>query len=138
MANTGLWECQKLIYNTLSEDTTLISLIDGLYDEPQTNNNYSYIVLGSDLLENTDNTLKRKGFDDTYTISIYTKPCSMGWNPAYTILNEINRLLNGKRLDMDDLYCLWCMNIGVEHEEQDEKRILHCNFRIWSQQKSLS
>lgn len=135
MINHGLWESQKVIYDNLSNDSIFMNLInDKLFDEQQTNQDYTYVCISDDVEEITDNTLNRLGFETIIRLSIYTKPYGLGWSTCYSILNEMNRLLNEKRLEMDNLSKLWIMNINVTHYKNKDKRILHCDYKVWSQQ----
>lgn len=135
---TALWENQKVLYNTLSADTTFMNLISNrLYDSLPTNTNYPYVYFGKPT-EIPWNNLNRIGFEDTFTLFIFTKPKGLGWYTAYTILDSMNSLLNVKRLSMNNLYLIWCKLDNVMKEKEDDKRILHVRYRIWNQSKVLN
>ena len=137
MANTGLWESQKVVVATLTSSITVTSLVSSkIYDEPPTNTDYPYITIGNPT-EVSDNNLNRLGFENTLTCFIFTKPYGLGWSQAYAILDAMNQVLNIKKPTMNNLHLLMCKLDNVTEEKKDDKRILHVRYRLWSQQKTL-
>lgn len=130
ISNTGLWETQKSVVSAISSSTTLSTLISGkIYDEPPTDTDYPYIVIG-ELTEIPNNNIYELGFEDTITIFIHTRPYGLGWYPAYNILDEMNRVLNYKRLSFDSLFCCICKLDNIIQEKYQDKRILHVRYRL--------
>lgn len=135
---TALWKNQRVIYDTLSNDSTFMSLISNkLLDEQETDQDYPYVSFGIPT-EIPFNTLNRIGFEDTFTMFIHTKPYGLGWYTAYTILDRMNYLLNGKRLTMTGLSLIYCKLDKVIKEKNQDKRILHVRYRLWNQMLSLN
>lgn len=136
MSNTALWEVQKSVVATMTASTTLTTLVNSnIYDEPPTNEDYPYIVVG-DSTEVDDNALDKLGFENTITCFIFTKPCGLGWYPATQILDAMNKVLNGKRPTMTNLNIVHCKLDNVMYEKDGDKRIMHVRYRLWSEQKT--
>lgn len=138
MISTSIFECQKLIYDNLILNASFMSLIGNrIFDEPPTDSIYPYVVLNQNFTEVTDNTLRRLGFNTTITSFIFTKSEGLGWHTATSILEEMNETLNCKVLQLDNLHGLFCKLDNSMSERQDDKRILHVRYRLWSAQKNL-
>ena len=136
MSNTALWEVQKAVVSAMTSSTTLTTLVSSkIYDEPPTNEDYPYIVVGNPT-ETGDNTLQKLGFNNTIICFIYTKPYGLGWYPATQIFDAMNAVLNAKRLPLTNLNIVHCKNDNVMHEVDKDKRILHVRYRIFSQKKT--
>jgi hypothetical protein len=136
MANTSLWEIQKSVVSTLTASTTVSNLVSSsIYDEPPTNESYPYLVVGN-ATEVPDNNLQCLGYNSTITVFIYTLPYGLGWYPAYEIYDAINNVLNYKRLQLDTLHCVMCKLDNVMQEKYNDKRILHCRYRFYTENKT--
>ena len=137
-ANTSRWEGQKAIVSTLTSSATFTSLVATVYDEPPTNADYPYVVIGGGT-EVSDNNLQRLGFEATLTLFVYTRPYGLGWYPAYQIYDAMNEVLNVRKLTFEnDVSNLFIKSDSIPSEEKEgDKRILHCRYRFWTQQDNL-
>jgi hypothetical protein len=136
MSNTALWEVQKAVVASMTASSTLTTLVSSkIYDEPPTDTDYPYIVVGNPT-ETDDNTLQKLGFNNTITCFIYTRPYGLGWYPATQILDAMNAVLNAKRPTLTNLNIIHCKNDNVMHEVDGDKRILHVRYRLFSQKKT--
>ena len=137
-ANTSIWEAQKSIVSTLTSSTAFTSLVSTVYDEPPTDQDYPYVVIGNST-EVSDNNLNRLGFEATLTLFIFTRPYGLGWQPAYQIYDAMNEVLNVKKLTFTDDITNLFIKIDSQPlaEKEGDKRILHCRYRFWTQQDNL-
>lgn len=112
------FEAQKLIYNALSSNSGLMSLIGNrLYDEPQTNEIYPYVIIGNGVSVNHI-THGKDGIDESMYITIFTKPGSLGWYTAKTISSIIRSILHLKKFTISNsLY----RNVFVIQENENRE-----------------
>jgi len=104
---SAMWEVQVAIYEQLKNNATLMALIDGIYDEPETNNAYPYITIG-DGVESPDDSHSTLGYEDYLTFVIYTKPAGLGSYTAKNILAKMNDVINTKKFSMTSKNMLIC------------------------------
>lgn len=129
---SAMWEIQKALYDALAGNTTFMNLISNkLYDEPPTDTDYPYVVIGTGT-ERSDNRLNKLGYENTLTFFIHTKPYGLGWYPATQILNAMNAVLNIKRFTMASFNMPGCKLDNVMKEKDEDKRILHVRYRVWA------
>jgi hypothetical protein len=124
------WEAQVSLYNALSGNSTFMNLIGSrLYDEPEANSTYPYVVIG-DTIEIPDNRLLRNGFEVMMTFHIYTKPEGLGFYQAKKILEQMNSILNVKKLSMTSYTMVICQLDNVLTERDDDKRIISARYKV--------
>lgn len=127
---SATWEVQKAIYDTLANDSTFMNLISNrLYDEPVTNNQYPYVLLG-DCTEIPDNRLIKNGYEVTATLFIYTKDEGLGYYKGKQIYKEMNRLLNVKKPSLDTLTTVICELDNMYTDREDDKRVISVRYRF--------
>lgn len=97
---TSLNDIQQAIYTKLTSDTTLKSMVKGVFDAVPQNQPFPYIVIG-EATEVPFNTFGRVGRDSTFTIHIWSQ--YNGFREALSILEEMNRILDGTTLNLPDL-----------------------------------
>lgn len=99
-----LFEAQKLIYNALSGNSGLMNLVSNrLYDQPQDNQIYPYVILGNGT-SNNHLTHGKDGINESMYITIFTKPSGLGWYPCKTIANSIRGILHLKKFSINSTY----------------------------------
>lgn len=124
------WEAQVALYNALANNSTFMNLISSrLYDEPPTNQDYPYVVIGN-TTEIPDNRLNYNGYDVTITFNIYTKPAGLGSYTAKQILSAMNAVLNVKKFSMSSFTMLICQNVSAVPDRDDDKRIISARYRV--------
>jgi len=131
------WEAQKALYDQLSADSTFMSLIGSrLYDEPPTNSEYPYVVIG-DAIEIPDNTLSYNGYDTSVSFTIKTKPAGLGSYTAKQILEEMNRILNMKKFTMDTLTMIICRFENAITDRDRDIRSMSVRYQVLSDTDTL-
>lgn len=126
------WEVQKALYNQLSADNTFMTMIGSrLFDEPPTNSEYPYVILG-DAVEIPDNTLSFNGYDTSVTFMIKTKPAGLGSYTCKTILQEMNRILNMKKFTMDTLTMIICRFENAITDRSGDIRSMSVRYQVLS------
>jgi hypothetical protein len=127
---SAMWEAQKSLYNILANDLTFMNLINNrLYDEPQTNTAYPYVVIG-DMTEEDDNRLILKGYEITATMHIFTQPSGLGYYTPKKIYERMNFLLNCKKPTLDTLKCVICKLDNTTTERDKDYRVLNVRYRL--------
>lgn len=127
------WEVQKVLVAQLKADSTFMNLIsDRIYDEPNTNLQYPYVVVG-DAIENPDNNLARNGFETYLNFDIYTKPAGLGFYTAKQIQSAIDTVLNMKRFTMTGFTMIICMFDNAITDRDGDKRIISARYKVISQ-----
>jgi hypothetical protein len=125
---SAAWEVQKALYDAMVADTTLTTLVSNrIYDEPPTDVQYPYIVIG-DMTEIPDNRHRLLGYDVTHTIHIYTQPYGLGFYPATKILERLNVVLNMKRFNLSSFNMLVCKLDNAINERDGDKRIISARY----------
>lgn len=87
--NSMLYELQKSVYAKIAADSTIMALIEGVYDDPPENTDYPYITIG----EATSvpwRSHDRPGEEVTFTLHIWSQQA--GFSEGLLILKELNRL----------------------------------------------
>lgn len=124
------WECQRVLYEQLKADSTFMALISSkLYDEPPTNLNYPYVVIG-DSVEVPDNDLCHNGYDTDIMFKIYTKPGGLGFYTAKTILTAMNNVLNMKKFDMVGFTMIICKFDNSITQRNDDIRSITVRYNV--------
>ena len=98
-AQSAMQEWQAAAYARLTSDTTLMSMITGVFDNaavPQ-NQTFPYVTLG-DITESPDNRFGRRGYDQINMLDIWDS--SNGFLNAQNILAQLNRLLDQQVLTL--------------------------------------
>ena len=124
------WEVQKVLYEQLKADSTFMNLIGNrLYDEPETNEIYPYVVVG-DSIEIPDNDLSHLGYDTSVTFTIKTKPAGLGFYTAKNILKEMNRILNNKIFDMTGFTMIICRFDNMITDRDNDIRTISVRYQV--------
>lgn len=127
---SATWEVQKALYNTLKNDTTFMNLVSNrLYDEPPTNSEYPYVLIG-DCTEIPDNRLIKNGYELTMTFLIYTKSEGLGYYTGKKIYERMNDLLNVKKPSLDTLVMVMCQLDNMYTDREDDKRVISARYRV--------
>lgn len=114
-----LFEIQKMIYNALSGNTEFMTLISNrLYDKPETNAIYPYVIIGNGTSVN-HLTHGKDGLNESCYITIFTKPDSLGWYPSKTIANAIRKVLHLKKFTPEDTKYRNCIFIEESESRED-------------------
>lgn len=129
------WEVQEALYDELKGDSTFMALIDGIFDEPPTNQVQNYVVLG-DTIENRDDNHSTLGFETYITFVIYTKPAGLGFYTAKKILERMNTLLNTKRFTLSTLRMLLCEYDNHSTFRKDDIRGIRVRYKVLTAQTS--
>lgn len=127
------WEIQDALYTVLKNDSTLGNLIEGIYDEPPTNQVQNYIVIG-DSIENPDDNHSTLGYETYMTFVIYTKPAGLGYYPAKQIMARMNTLLNTKRFTLTTLRMLLCEYDNHSTFKKDDIRGIRVRYKVLTAQ----
>lgn len=102
---SSLLPIQKTIYSMLKSDTSLMSKIKGVFDDVPDNQAFPYIVIG-DATEVPANTFGQNGYEATVTLHIWSR--YKGFAEALQILDEVNRILDGKNIVCEGLGDVFC------------------------------
>jgi len=127
---SAMWETQKALYDTLSEDSTFMALINNrIYDEPPTNEQYPFVVIGEST-EIRENRLNQIGYETTAIFTIYDKSGGLGTYNIKAIYDRMNTLLNMKRLSMDNYTMVICMLDNAFTARDGDKRLMNVRYRV--------
>lgn len=99
MGKTALLDIQKGIYDELTGDATLMGLVTGVFDDVPKDQEYPYVVIGTDT-ETNFNTFDKQGREVVATIMIYSQYA--GFKEAKTILNRIVELLDYESITLSN------------------------------------
>lgn len=94
---------QKAVYQALSADSTLGTLITGIYDAVPENTNYPYVVFSGSSQENLESLA---GHRERVRLQLTVFSRSNGRKQAQTILNRIHIILHHANLTLDAGYTL--------------------------------
>lgn len=126
-----LFESQKLVYNALSNNSTFMNLVSNrLYDEPQTNEVYPYVIIGGGtsvpyLRHGKD------GIDESFLITIFTKPGGLGWYPCKKIAQSIRSVLHLKKFSVNSTYNnVICIEESENREKNGDYRNMDLTYKI--------
>lgn len=125
------FEAQKLIYNALSGNTGFMSLIGNrLYDQPETNEIYPYVIIGNGLTTN-HLTHGKDGINEFINITIFTKPGSLGWYTSKKISESIRSILQLKKFNTSATYknCIVIQD-GENREHNGDYRNIDLTYKI--------
>lgn len=124
------WDIQVAIYNNLKADTTLMTLIDSkIYDEPPTNLDYPYIVIG-DISSQSDNMLDYQKQNTTCNIVVYDKPESLGYYNVKKIADRIKYVLDHKKFSVNNATNLICKFGNFAPSKKDDIRFCIVRFDL--------
>lgn len=132
MANNYEFEAQKIIYDALTKNSTLMTLVSSrIYDEPSENLDYPYVTIGDGgskphLRHNGD------GLDSYFLITIFTQPKDLGFYQAENIASEIKYSIHLKQLTCFDTNI---RNVITKEESLTRKREgynrnIELNYRV--------
>lgn len=109
---TSLSEVQKAVYQKLTSDATLMSMVTGVFDigavpEGQA---FRYITLGDNTTETQDDTLDSLNYDMTFTLGLWSQ--DRGYKQLQMILAQCNKLLHRKTLTLTSMQSVgvWYLN----------------------------
>ena len=121
------WLVQKALYDKLKADSTLMALVTGIWDEPPTNQEYNYIVLGQCVMT-PRNRLMRLGYNCNCTMHVYTKPAGLGFYPAKNIVSNMIRVLDHTKLTITGFTNVITKLDATNYEKDGDKRIGWVSF----------
>lgn len=132
MATNYEFEAQKIIYNALVGNSTLMSLVSNrIYDEPNDNLDYPYVTIGDGgskpfLRHNGD------GLDSYFLITIFTNPGDLGYYPAEEIASEIKSSIHLKQLTCFDanIKNVITKEGSLTRKREGQYRIIELNYRV--------
>ena len=131
------WEVQRVLVAQLSADSTFMDLISNrLYDEPPTNEDYPYVVVG-DTVETPDNSLTYNGYDTSLSFTIKTKPGGLGFATAKEILNAMNNVLNMKKFDMTGFTMIICKFDNMITNRDGDIRSIISRYQVISDTETV-
>lgn len=126
-----LFEAQKIIYNALSGNSIFMNLINNrLYDQPQTNELYPYVILGNGTSQN-HLTHGKDGIFEFMNITIFTKSGDLGWYTCKKITQAIRNVLHLKKFSINSTYknCI-CIQESENREHNGEYRNMDLTYKI--------
>lgn len=88
---TALLDVQKGIYDKLTNDSTLMALVTGVFDDVPKTQEFPFIAIGPST-ETKFNTFTKSGRDITYSIYVYSQ--YQGFKECLEILERITYLLD--------------------------------------------
>ncbi|MDT3395434.1 DUF3168 domain-containing protein [Streptomyces sp. B1866] len=128
--STALWPLQRAVYTALTGDTTLMSLVTGVFDEVPENQAAPYVTLGP-VTEQTDDAHNQRGLAATVQLDVWSR--YRGWREAAGILDALDTVLDRRPLAVDG----W-RDVSVAHQQHTELRdpdpeIRHitATYRVW-------
>jgi len=131
------WEIQKVLVAQLKADTTFMGLISNrIYDEPETNLQYPYVVVG-DAVENKWNDLSHNGFETYFSFHIYTKPSGLGFYQAKQIESAIDKILNMKKFALTGYTMVICQFDNAISDRENDIRIISVRYKILTDSDTL-
>ena len=94
-----IWNLQKAIYETLSNDTNIANIVTGVYDFVPDNTLYPYITMQLDEISNWD-IISQDGFEVILKIDIFckdnaNKSCLQIFDLVHAALHDAIILLDG-------------------------------------------
>jgi hypothetical protein len=98
MSGSSLQPIQTAIYDRLTTDLSLMDKITGVYDDVDQDIQFPYVTIG-DSTSIPWRTQTRFGEEVTVTLHIWSR--YQGYREAYEILDDLNRLLADKDLNVD-------------------------------------
>jgi L-cystine uptake protein TcyP (sodium:dicarboxylate symporter family) len=96
---TALGDIQAAVYQKLTGDITLMSLVQGVFDDVDDNQAFPYIIIG-EATENPFNTFGKDGKESTITIGIWSQ--YKGFKEALDILKQMNATLDDASLSLSE------------------------------------
>jgi hypothetical protein len=99
------WPIQQAIYSTLTGDVTLMTLINGVLDNPDQNTQPPYITLGESTSA-PDDLLTETGSQETLTIQVWTK--DGGMSKCKQIMQRVYMLLHRQAISVSGTQTVEC------------------------------
>lgn len=131
---TLLFEAQKAIFDRLTGDTYLNSLVTGVFgDDIPENQDFPFIQI-TDATEETFNTFDCKGKDTTFTINIWSQ--YQGFKECYEIHERVSTLLDYSHLAIDNNSTVYIRFENANAIRSDDRitRQLATTYRVIAQQ----
>lgn len=100
-----LWNLQLAIYAALRADTTLIGMVSGIYDEPDQNQVFPYILFGEGT-GTADDLLQETGAQQTLTLNIWDQNAPS--SRVKQIMDRIITLLHNVKLTVAQTQTVSC------------------------------
>lgn len=128
---TSIWEVQKAIYNRLSNDPILLSMVSGVYDEIPEGTSFPYVQIGDDTISPYDT---KTNYGENITVTLHAWSMGPGKTEAKQIMNVILQAITANPLTVTGFTIT-----GVEREFLEvfyDGLAYHgvCRFRIYTQQ----
>lgn len=98
-ARSALMDIQRAIYDLLTGDEVIMSLVSGVYDEVPEDAEFPYVTLG-DAMESPRNSHDSIGRETVVTLHVWSKQA--GFTEANTVLGELVALLDHRPLDVEN------------------------------------
>lgn len=133
---TSLGELQTAIYSALTNDTTLMSTLTGVFDiaaVPESQP-FPYIAIG-DSTEGPMNAFGRRGYEATLTLHIWSD--ATGFKECYSILARMNYLLDQKILSLasqSHVYTLYDFSSTMNDPGEKSLRHMPVRYRCFAQE----
>lgn len=94
-----IWNLQKAVYETLSNDVNITNIVTGVYDFVPDNTLYPYITLKLDEISNWD-IISQNGFEVVLTIDVFckdnaNKSCLQIFDLVHNALHDASIALDG-------------------------------------------
>lgn len=108
MTRSALIELQPAIYARLTNDTTLMAIVSGVFDfgAVPVDQAYPFIAIGDDT-EGPLNAFGRRGYLATVTLHIFDN--TAGFNRCKQILGNMNRLLDQNPFTLASMSLVYCL-----------------------------
>lgn len=126
--STSLKAIQKAIVSTLQNDSQLMDMINGIFDDIPQQENYPLIFIGEPTEERFD-TFDKIGKDVTFELQIWSE--YKGYKQSYQILDIISQLLDYQEIAIDDYHTVYIRAETVNAFRPERKlRQIIVDFRV--------
>ncbi|MER7874830.1 DUF3168 domain-containing protein [Streptomyces solisilvae] len=127
---TALWPLQQAVYAALTADTTLMSLVSGVYDEVPESAIHPYVSFGS-VTELVDDAHDQRGLTTNLVLHVWSK--YLGFREATEILAALDTVLDRQPLTVTGF-----KDVSVAHQQHTglrdpdpEIRHINVTYRVW-------
>ena len=111
MSSSSLLDIQECIYNKLVNDSNLMDLVSGVFDDVPKEQSYPFIHIGL-ASENNFHCFDKSGRDVIEEIYIYSQ--YNGLKEGLVILNSIVEILDFSNLNIDNFGLVYCRYEGSD------------------------
>jgi hypothetical protein len=124
---TSLIDIQAAIKKKLKGDTTLMSLVEGVFDYVKDDQAFPYIVIG-EATENPFNTFGRNGKESTLTIHIWSE--YKGFKESLNILKQMNKVLDDTSLTLSEHNLVLIQYEDAQTIRDEDLRHIPVTYRV--------